>query len=107
MTGPTGDDAVRRDAGTAGGAVRRRVVVTGRVQGVFFRDSARRGAARFGVTGWVRNRDDGAVEAVYEGSADAVEAMVAWTRTGPPSASVDAVTVTDEPPEHPRTFTVR
>lgn len=92
---------------TDAAVVRRRVVVTGRVQGVFFRDSARREAARLGVTGWVRNRDDGSVEAVYEGAVDAVEAMVAWSRVGPPSATVTAVTVTDEPPEHLRTFTVR
>lgn len=87
--------------------VRRRVVVAGRVQGVFFRDGTRREAARHGVTGWVRNRGDGTVEAVLEGPADAVDAVVAWCRTGPPSAVVTGVTVTDEPPEHPRTFTVR
>ena len=103
----TGEDGVRGRDADRGDVVRRRVVVTGRVQGVFFRDSARREAGRHAVTGWVRNCDDGSVEAVFEGAPDAVEVMVAWTRVGPPSAVVHHVTVTDEPPEHPRTFTIR
>jgi len=65
-----------------------RVIVSGHVQGVFFRTGCARAAAEHGVGGWVRNRDDGTVEAVFEGSAAAVAAMIAWCRTGPPGASV-------------------
>jgi acylphosphatase len=68
--------------------VQRRVVVRGEVQGVFFRDSTQREASTRGVAGWVRNRDDGSVEAVFEGSPDAVDAMVEWCRSGPSSADV-------------------
>jgi acylphosphatase len=70
-----------------------KVVVTGRVQGVFFRDSCRERARAEGVGGWVRNRGDGAVEAEFEGAPDAVDRLVAWCRTGPPRARVDAVAV--------------
>ena len=77
--------------------VRRRAVVHGHVQGVFFRDSARQKARALGVSGWVRNRPDGAVEAVVEGPDDAVQAMLQELRTGPPRARVDRVEVTDEP----------
>jgi len=76
--------------------VRRRIVVHGRVQGVFFRDSAQREAERHGLTGWVRNRDDGAVEAVVQGGAEAVDAFVSWARQGPSSADVDSANVADE-----------
>jgi acylphosphatase len=69
------------------------------VQGVFFRDSTRREAARRGVAGWARNRDDGAVECVFEGSPEAVEAMVAFVRGGPGHASVTDVEVSEEQPE--------
>ena len=65
-----------------------RVIVSGHVQGVLFRTGCARAAAEHGVGGWVRNRDDGTVEAVFEGSAAAVAAMIAWCRTGPPGASV-------------------
>lgn len=92
---------------TAEQTVRRRVVVTGRVQGVFFRDSARREAVARGVVGWVRNRADGSVEAVFEGPPDAVEAMVSWARRGPQDAWVDAAEVHDERPEGLDRFTVR
>ncbi|CAA9323445.1 MAG: Acylphosphate phosphohydrolase, putative [uncultured Friedmanniella sp.] len=78
--------------------IRRRVVVTGRVQGVFFRDSTRREARRRQVAGWVTNRPDGSVEAVFEGEPDAVEAVVAWTRRGPVRARVESHTVTEEEP---------
>ena len=78
--------------------IRRRVVVTGRVQGVFFRDSTRREARRRRVAGWVTNRADGSVEAVFEGEPDAVEAVVAWTRRGPVRARVESHTVTEEEP---------
>ena len=76
--------------------IRRRVVVHGRVQGVFFRDSTRDEAEGAGVAGWVRNRDDGSVEAVFEGSADAVERLVEWCRSGPRRADVDGVDESDE-----------
>lgn len=78
--------------------VARRVVVHGRVQGVFFRDTCRREATRHGVTGWVRNEPDGTVGALFEGSRDAVEAMLAWCHDGPPRAHVDRVEVTEESP---------
>ena len=73
------------------GTIRVRVIVTGRVQGVWFRDSCREEARALGVRGFVRNRADGAVEAELEGPAPAVERMVEWCRHGPPRARVDAV----------------
>ena len=88
-------------------AIRRRVVVNGRVQGVFFRDSTQKEAASQGVAGWVRNRDDGAVEAVFEGDTDAVEALVEFCRSGPSRADVDSVDVTEEQPEGIEGFEVR
>jgi acylphosphatase len=87
--------------------VRQRVVVHGWVQGVFFRDSLRREAARAGVAGWVRNTNDGGVEAVFEGAPDAVATLVAWCHSGPSRARVDRVDVTDEPPERLTGFRVR
>jgi len=87
--------------------IRRRVIVRGFVQGVFFRDSTRRLAHRHGVAGWVANRWDGAVEAVFEGEPDAVERLVAFSREGPRGARVDAVEVTDEEPEGLLGFAVR
>jgi acylphosphatase len=87
--------------------VRRRVVVTGRVQGVFFRDSVRRRASEQGVSGWVRNRPDGAVEAVFEGEPAAVERMVEFVRHGPRGASVEGIEVLDEPPEDLPDFRIR
>lgn len=78
---------------------RRRVLVTGEVQGVFFRDSLREEAERHGIDGWVRNCEDGSVEAVFEGEAVDLEAMVEFCRTGPSHADVDDVEVTSEEPE--------
>ena len=78
--------------------VARRVVVRGRVQGVFFRDSTRRRAEAEGVTGWVRNRADGAVEAWFEGPLGGVESLVAYVRSGPRGASVSSVEVVEESP---------
>jgi len=75
------------------GLTRVRAVVTGRVQGVWFRDSCRTEARAVGVNGFVRNRGDGAVDAEFEGPPAAVERMVAWCRTGPPRARVDNVDV--------------
>jgi acylphosphatase len=69
------------------------VVVTGRVQGVFFRDACRERANAEHVRGFVHNRLDGSVEAEFEGSEPAVERMIAWCRIGPPRASVDDVRV--------------
>ena len=79
--------------------IRRRVVVSGLVQGVFFRDTCRRVAAVHGIAGWVRNRPDGTVEAVFEGTPDSVEALVAWSRRGPSDAEVAGVEAYDETPE--------
>ena len=87
--------------------IRRHVIVRGLVQGVFFRDSTRRLAQRYDVTGWVSNRADGAVEAVFEGEADAVERLVAFSREGPRGAQVESVEVTEEPPEGLSGFAVR
>lgn len=87
--------------------IRRRVVVHGHVQGVFFRDSVRRLAQQRGVTGWVANRADGAVEAVFEGEPDAVERLVELCRAGPRGARVDSVDVTEEEPEGLSGFAVR
>ena len=87
--------------------IRRHVIVRGLVQGVFFRDSARRLAQHHGVSGWVANRADGAVEAVFEGEADAVERLVAFSRKGPRGAQVESVEVTEEEPEDLSGFAVR
>lgn len=76
--------------------VRRRIVVHGRVQGVFFRDSAQREAEQRGLTGWVCNRADGTVEAVAQGESEAVDAFVSWARQGPSSADVDSAHVAEE-----------
>jgi acylphosphatase len=86
---------------------RRHVVVRGQVQGVFFRDSCRREARGRGVAGWISNTTDGAVEAVFEGPADAVDAMVAWVHDGPPHATVAGVSVRTEQPEGLSDFQVR
>jgi acylphosphatase len=79
------------------GLIRVRVIVTGRVQGVWFRDSCQQQARAEGLTGWVRNRSDGAVEAELEGPPAAVERVVAWCRSGPPRARVDAVATATVP----------
>jgi acylphosphatase len=79
--------------------MRKRVVVHGRVQGVFFRDSTRQRAQAAGLAGWVANRPEGTVEAVFEGGADAVDALVTWMQDGPRSADVDRVEVSEEEPE--------
>ena len=79
--------------------IRRRVVVYGFVQGVFFRDSVRRRAATAGVTGWVRNTREGTVEAVFEGAPEAVEALVTFCRKGPHGARVDRVEAHAEEPQ--------
>ena len=85
----------------------RRVVVSGRVQGVFFRDGTHREASRRGVSGWVANRDDGTVEAWFEGDADAVEAVIEWCGTGPRGAHVQRVDVDEVEPAGLAGFEVR
>jgi acylphosphatase len=90
-----------------GQRVRRRVLVSGRVQGVWFRESCRAEALTAGVTGWVRNLSDGRVEAVLEGPSPAVERVVAWCRSGPRQARVDAVDVSVETPAGEAGFRVR
>jgi acylphosphatase len=87
--------------------IRRRVVVRGRVQGVFFRASCRDTAHTLGVSGWVSNEPDGTVQAVFEGDEGAVEGMVAWCHSGPPQAQVQEVDVIEEEPTDERGFAVR
>jgi acylphosphatase len=90
-----------------GERVRKRVVVHGDVQGVAFRDSARRQAQTRGVDGWVANRSDGSVEAVFEGDPEAVQSMVDFCKGGPRAADVKDVDVSDEDPEGLSGFDVR
>jgi acylphosphatase len=78
-------------------STRCRVVAHGLVQGVWFRETCRRAASDLGVAGWVRNRADGTVEALFEGPTAAVARMVSWCRTGPSRAEVTAVDVAEEP----------
>ena len=87
--------------------IRRRVVVHGRVQGVFFRDTTEREARGRGVGGWVRNRDDGAVEAVFEGSPEDVGALVEFCESGPRGAEVEHIETSEEDPEGLSGFEVR
>ncbi|MEV6964721.1 acylphosphatase [Hamadaea sp. NPDC051192] len=78
--------------------IRRRVVVAGLVQGVYFRDTCRRKALAHNVAGWVRNRRDGAVEAAFEGAPDDVDRLLRWARRGPEDAVVKTFTVEEEDP---------
>lgn len=87
--------------------VAREVIVSGRVQGVFFRDSTRREAIRLGVNGWVRNCPDGTVRAHVEGPAAAVGALVRWCREGPRHADVDELRVSDVEPAGRTGFEIR
>ena len=87
--------------------VRRLVYVSGRVQGVFFRDSCRREAVAAGVAGWARNLPDGRVEACFEGDPDAVARLVEWCRRGPRYAGVAGIEVVDEEPQGERGFFIR
>ena len=87
--------------------MRRRVVIHGNVQGVFFRDSLRRQAEQQGVSGWARNTSEGTVEAVFEGEPAAVERIISFARTGPPDARVEAVDVHAEEPEGLSGFAIR
>ena len=87
--------------------IRRRVIVSGHVQGVFFRQGCQRQAVAFGVAGWIRNNYDGTVEAALEGEADAVERVVSWMRVGPSAAVVTGVRVVDETPAGEQVFRIR
>lgn len=87
--------------------MRVRVRIRGRVQGVWFRGATQEQARRHGVDGWVRNCDDGAVEAVFEGAAQAVAALLAFARRGPPAARVESVEELPETPSGERGFDVR
>ena len=89
--------------------IRKRLHITGRVQGVAFRASTVATAWELGLSGWVANRADGSVEAVAEGDDAAVTALVRWCHHGPPAARVDHVEVIDEPVQGtlPKLFTVR
>ena len=87
--------------------VRRRLVISGRVQAVGFRYSCQRRAVEVGLRGWVRNLPDGRVEAAFEGPGPSVDALVGWCHSGPPLAHVTTVAVADEPPEGDTAFVVR
>ena len=79
-----------------GNKARAHAIISGRVQGVFFRMETKRAANGLGVFGWVKNQPDGTVEAVFEGDRDRVDAIVDWCREGPPGADVADVTVSCE-----------
>ena len=87
--------------------IQRRVLVSGAVQGVFFRQSTRELARELNLSGWVRNLLDGGVEAVFQGEPDAVERMLAWCHHGPPLARVDEIQVIEEEPTPLAGFVVR
>ncbi|MFA5083114.1 MAG: acylphosphatase [Hydrogenophilaceae bacterium] len=80
--------------------VTRHLVITGKVQGVWYREAMRIEAERLGVTGWVRNRRDGSVEAMAQGDEPAVTALIAWARRGPPAAVVADVAVSEGSGSH-------
>lgn len=90
-----------------GERVRAHVFVSGRVQGVYYRATTRERANGAGVDGWVRNLDDGRVEAVFEGPESAIEAMIEWCHTGPPTARVEDVEVEYCDPEGAKGFEIR
>jgi acylphosphatase len=87
--------------------MRKRVVVHGSVQGVFFRDTMRRLAEQRSVSGWVRNNPDGTVEAALEGDESALERLLAFAHEGPRGARIDRVEVFDEEPEGLEGFAIR
>lgn len=87
--------------------IARKVVISGRVQGVFFRDTMRRKARSQGVSGWVSNRPDGTVQAHLEGPPDAVAELVLWCRSGPRGAEVEDLEVTVAEPEGAGGFSIR
>lgn len=73
--------------------ITRHLLISGRVQGVYFRESMRREADRLGIRGWVRNLADGRVEAIVQGRENVVEAIIEWAHTGPPAAKVSQVEI--------------
>ncbi|MFE4949884.1 acylphosphatase [Leifsonia sp. NPDC056665] len=87
--------------------IRRRAIVTGMVQGVGYRWSAREEAHRLGVAGWARNRSDGSVEVEVEGEPASVDRMLAWLRTGPPGSAVEDVRVSEAVPDGDDAFRIR
>jgi acylphosphatase len=89
-----------------GEVVRRRLLISGRVQGVYFRDGVRREAILAGVLGSARNLADGRVEVALEGEDAAVDRVVEWCRKGPSRARVDAVEIVSEPPEGAAGFAI-
>jgi acylphosphatase len=86
--------------------IRRHIIVEGRVQGVWYRQTCQEMAMAEGVTGWVRNNDDGSVEAALEGDPAAVDRVVSWMRIGPARAVVTLVNVVDESPRGEQSFRV-
>jgi acylphosphatase len=100
------DGTVRENHGVSE-LVRKRIVVRGRVQGVFFRDSVRERARAHGVAGWALNRSDGAVEVVLEGPAESVKRVVRFCETGPSEARVQGTAINEEEPEGIRGFEIR
>ncbi len=83
------------------------MIVSGRVQGVFFRDTCRERASSEGVGGYVRNLPDGRVEATFEGERDAVERLVEWAKEGPPQARVESAEVIEEEPRGEKSFSLQ
>jgi acylphosphatase len=84
----------------------KRLLIHGRVQGVGYRESMRQEASRLGLSGWVRNRHDGTVEALVGGSAVAVESLIAWARRGPRFAQVEKVDIADAPASAGKGFSI-
>ena len=87
--------------------VRAHVFISGRVQGVFFRESTKNNAEKLGVSGWVRNLSDGRVEAVFEGKERDVKRMLEWCRTGPKLAKVEKVEIIWEAPKGEKGFEIK
>ncbi len=87
--------------------IRRRVLISGRVQGVFFRDSCCEQARMNHIFGWVRNTSDNEVEAVFEGTLNDVERLIEWSRRGPAQAAVESIKVQNEEPEGLTAFSIR
>ena len=89
-----------------GPMIRRRLVITGRLRGAMFRESYLREARRLGVRGWALHREDGRTEAVFEGQPQAVDAMIAWARTGPAHDYVTSIEVVEEEPGEEEGFAI-
>ena len=87
--------------------IRRRIIVTGRVQGVSYRASARRAALALGVSGWAQNLPDGSVEVIAEGAEQPVHDLIEYLKSGPSLANVESIAVSDEPPCGESGFEIR